>query len=243
MKNLVFIAIILILIACNNDKKKPQNTSVKVIEKSSTVKAPIDKEIQTEADEIQTEKEILTLLSQKIFSAIQKKDFETIKKYVSEKNFDFFWWKIKTDSLEKYNFSLFPEVEMEQSPGDGDAHYYTANGYLDEYFVNDSVYYKTDSGHLIFHSNLDWMPNTEDSIPKKDEMGEPIYAEYLYYGSLYKKIRTKLDFEYRIVGILEKNPIYSHAQIRNPILLFKKAEDKYNLIGVYDFWDEYYDGY
>ena len=243
MKNLVFIAITLSLIACNNDKKKPQNTSVKVIEKSSTVKAPIDKESQTVTNESQTEKEILTLLSQKIFSAIQNKDFETIKKYVAAKNFDFFWWKIKTDSLEKYNFSLFPEVEMEQSPGDGDAHYYTANGYLDEYFINDSVYYKIDSSQLIFHSNLDWMPNSEDSIPKKDEMGEPIYAEYLYYGSLNKKIRTKLDFEYRIVGILEKNPIYSENQIRNPILLFKKAENKYDLIGVYDFWDEYYDYY
>ena len=66
---------------------------------------------------------------------------------------------------------------MEPCPGCGDAHYYTANGYLDEYFINDSVYYKTDSSQLIFHSNLDWMPNTEDSIPKKDEMGEPIYAE------------------------------------------------------------------
>tara|TARA_B100000575_G_C22928925_1_gene538425 strand:+ start:23 stop:748 length:726 start_codon:yes stop_codon:yes gene_type:complete len=241
MKNLVFIAII--LIACNNDKKKSQNTSVKVIEKSSTVKVPIDKEIQTEADEIQTEKEILTLLSQKIFSAIQNKDFETIKKYVAAKNFDFFWWKIKTDSLEKYNFSLFPEVEMEQCPSCGDAHYYTAKGYLNEYFVNDSVYYKIDSSQLIFHSNLDWMPNTEDSMPKKDEMGEPIYAEYLYYGSLNKKIRTKLDFEYRMVSLLEKNPIYSKTQIRNPILLFKKAEDKYNLIGIYDFRAEYYDGY
>ena len=243
MKNLVFIVITLSLIACNNNKKKPQNTSVKVIEKSPTIKAPIDKKIQTEADEVQTEKEILTTLSQKIFSAIQNKDFETIKKYVAAKNFDFFWWKIKTDSLEKYNFSLFPEVEMEPCPGCGDAHYYTANGYLDKYFVNDSVNYKTDSGQLIFHSNLDWMPNTKDSIPKKDEMGEPIYAEYIYYGSLYKKIRTELDFEYRIVGILENNPIYSQTQIRNPILLFKKAEDKYDLIGVYDFWDEYYDGY
>ena len=87
------------------------------------------------------------------------------------------------------------------------------------------------------------MPNTKDSIPKKDEMGEPIYAEYLYYGSLYKKIRTKLDFEYRMVSLLKKNPIYLENQICNPILLFKKAEDKYDLIGVYDFSSEYYDDY
>ena len=229
MKNLVFIPIILSLIACNNDKKKPQNTSVKVVKKASRTKAPIDKEIQAVTDEIQTEKERLTILSQKIFSAIQNKDFETIKKYVSAKNFDFFWWKIKTDSLEKYNFSSFPKVETEGCPGCGDVTYYTANEYLDEYFVNDSVYYKTDSSHLIFHSNLDWIPNTKDSIPK-NEMGEYIYGEHLYYGSLNKKIRTKLDFEYRMVRLLEKNPI----------LIFKKEEDKYDLIGVYDFSSEYY---
>ncbi|MDG1841755.1 MAG: hypothetical protein P8I93_05360 [Crocinitomicaceae bacterium] len=236
MKNLVFIALIATLIACNNDKKNPQNTSVKVIKKTSTIKTPIDKEIQTE-------KETLTILSQKIYTAIQNKDLGAIKKYVAAKNFDFFWWKIKTDSLEKYNFSLFPKVEMEQSPGDGDVHYYTANGYLDEYFVNDSVYYKTDSGHLIFHSNLDWIPNTKDSIPKKDEMGEPIYAEYLYCGSLNKKIQTMLDFEYRMVRLLKKNTIYPELQIRHPILLFKKSEEKYDLIGIYDFSSEYYDGY
>jgi hypothetical protein len=236
------ILFIIIFISCSTNEIENYSTSEYVkIEETETIKQNLNnvkekviEEIYAKNDElIKTEEEILTDLSHKIFSAIQNKDFITIKEYVNTNTFDFFWWKIKTDSLEKYDFSSFKRVEMEQCPGCGDIQYYTAYKYLNGKYFNDEYdYSKIDSNKFIFHSNINWIPNNNDSIVKN--------GEYLYYGSLNKKINDNLDFDYRMVRVFNVDHKYPRHLYNHPILIFKNKDENYSLIGIYDFSSEYY---